>query len=71
MHLKSKIDSMGEMERRRLALRLMDDKNLGAVLTRLGWTWPNNVRTSDDSACAVLEALAEPTWQDGDCLLEP
>lgn len=39
------------------ALELMRERNLGAVLTGLGWVWPQGIRKSDDAALAVIEAL--------------
>ena len=44
-------------ETQRKALRRMYRDNLGAVVTRLGWTWPVHVRQNPDAAQAVLEAL--------------
>lgn len=41
----------------RTALALMWDRNLGAVLTSFGWTWPTAVRQSEAVALAVIEAL--------------
>lgn len=39
------------------ALRMMADKNIGAVVTRFGWTWTCHVRESDEKASAVIAAL--------------
>lgn len=48
----------------RLALRAMSDRNLGALVTRYGWTWPHHVRESEEVAKAVLDALLEAGWED-------
>ena len=39
------------------ALAAMSSRNLGAVVTRLGWTWPHMIRSNEDAALAVLEVL--------------
>lgn len=41
----------------RLALKAMADDNVGAVVTKFGWTWPQGVRESEEKAIAVLAAL--------------
>ena len=46
---------MGQAQR--TALGLMREQNLGAVLTGLGWVWPNTVRQSEAAALAVVEVL--------------
>ena len=46
-------------EQQKLALRMMDERRLGAVLTRLGWTWPQDVRESTDAAAAIIETLGK------------
>ena len=46
-------------EQQKLALRMMDERRLGAVLTRLGWTWPQDVRESNDAAAAIIETLGK------------
>lgn len=45
-------------ENQRKALRWLRARNLGAVVTRLGWTWPVHVRNDEDAALAVLEHAA-------------
>jgi hypothetical protein len=40
-----------------LALELMDKRNLGAVVTSYGWTWPVHVRKSAEIAQAVVDVL--------------
>lgn len=44
-------------ERQRRALALLSKRNLGATVTRFGWTWPDDVRRSEEHAAAVIEAL--------------
>lgn len=39
------------------ALAAMYERNLGAVLTALGWTWPCHIRESEAAAQAALVAL--------------
>ena len=41
----------------KLALQVMADDNIGAVITKFGWTWPQHVRDSEEKAIAVLSAL--------------
>jgi len=41
----------------KLALRMMSERNLGAVVTRFGWTWPCQIRHSEEIASAVVEVL--------------
>ena len=43
----------------REALRLLDAHNIGAVVTRLGWTWPDHVRKSEEAAAEVVRVLAD------------
>jgi len=47
--------------RQREALRAMADRQIGALLTRRGWTWREHVRASGpegrDAAEAILERL--------------
>jgi hypothetical protein len=33
----------------------MNENNVGAVVTRRGWTWRQDVRTDEDAAQAVVE----------------
>ncbi len=39
------------------ALKKMSEQNLGAVVTRFGWTWLHDIRESEEKALAVLEVL--------------
>ena len=41
----------------RMALQAMADDNVGAIVTKFGWTWPEHVRQSEEKAIAVLAAL--------------
>jgi hypothetical protein len=40
------------------ALHLLNAHNIGAVITRLGWTWPDHVRKSEAAAGEVVRVLA-------------
>lgn len=42
------------------ALKMMAESNTGAVLTTLGWTWPEDVRNSIYAAEAVIAAMTKP-----------
>ena len=42
----------------REALHLLDAHNIGAVVTSLGWTWPDHVRKSEAAAGEVVRVLA-------------
>ena len=39
------------------ALRMMSDRNIGAMVTRFGWTWPETVRNNEDAAGEVIRIL--------------
>lgn len=41
----------------RQALQMMSDENRGAIVTRFGWTWPCDIRQSDEKAQAVVDTL--------------
>jgi hypothetical protein len=42
----------------RLALELMADRSIGALLVLgLGWVWPDNIRQSEATAERVLDVL--------------
>lgn len=47
----------------RAALAAMDRRNLGAVLTRRGWTWPEDVRHDEVAAIEVLRVLGRSRRQ--------
>lgn len=42
----------------REALKLMRKQNVAAVVTRLGWTWLQHVRESEEAASAVMDVLS-------------
>jgi hypothetical protein len=44
-------------EKQKQALKMMAASNTAALLTRLGWTWPQDVRESDDAAAAIIETI--------------
>lgn len=41
----------------KMALDLMREERLGAVVTRRGWTWPEDVRNDNGAALAVVEQI--------------
>ncbi len=40
------------------ALRMMSEQNIGAVVTRFGWTWPETVRNNEEAAGEVIRILS-------------
>lgn len=42
------------------ALHEMNGRYIGAIRTRIGWTWAEDVRQSDAAADAVLAAIGKP-----------
>jgi hypothetical protein len=42
---------------KRMALAVMAEDRIGAVVTKFGWTWPQGVREDEEKAIAVLAAL--------------
>ena len=40
------------------ALRMMAERNIGAMVTRFGWTWPETVRNNDEAAGEVIRILS-------------
>ena len=40
------------------ALRMMADRNIGAMVTKYGWTWPETVRNNEDAAGEVIRILS-------------
>lgn len=43
----------------RAALKAMAEENLGAIVTKFGWTWPQDIRESDEKALEVLIVLGK------------
>jgi hypothetical protein len=43
------------------ALRMMSEQNIGAMVTRFGWTWPETVRNNEEAAGEVIRILSCPT----------
>jgi hypothetical protein len=41
----------------RAALMAMDQRNVGAIITRFGWTWPEDVRSNPEAAKEVFRKL--------------
>ena len=41
----------------RLALRMMADQNIGAIVTRFGWTWPCTIEKNEEAASEVVRIL--------------
>ncbi len=41
------------------ACRLMDHHNIGAMLTKFGWTWKNACRNSEEVAAEVVRLLKD------------
>ncbi len=39
------------------ALKMMAEKNIGAIVTRFGYTWPCDIRESEEKAAAVVARL--------------
>jgi len=48
---------MGEIQKQ--ALKMMAEQNIGAVITRFGWTWPHHVEESEEKAQAVISRLSQ------------
>ena len=53
--MNSKHNSMTSDQK--LALRMMSDRNIGAMVTRFGWTWPETVRNNEGAAGEVIRIL--------------
>jgi hypothetical protein len=41
------------------ACRLMDVHNIGAIITRFGWTWKETCRNNADAAAEVVAKLKD------------
>lgn len=41
------------------ACRLMNDNNLGAIVTKFGWTWVATCRTNLEAAVEVVRILKD------------
>lgn len=39
------------------ACRLMDEQNLGAIVTKFGWTWKETCRRNQEAAVEVVRIL--------------
>ncbi len=39
------------------ALRMMAAQNIGAMVTKFGWTWPETVRNNEEAAGEVIRIL--------------
>lgn len=46
---------MSEIQKQ--ALKIMADKNIGAIITKFGWTWPETCRNNEDAAKEVVKKL--------------
>ena len=55
LSMNSKHNSMTSDQK--LALRMMSDRNIGAMVTRFGWTWPETVRNNEEAAGEVIRIL--------------
>jgi hypothetical protein len=40
------------------ALRMMAAQNIGALVTKFGWTWPETVRNNEEAAGEVIRILS-------------
>lgn len=55
--MKNTATAVGLGQAQRTALGIMRERNLGAVLTVIGWVWPHQIRESEQAALAVVEVL--------------
>ena len=39
------------------ALRMMAERNICAMITKFGWTWPETIRNNDNAAGEVIRIL--------------
>jgi hypothetical protein len=54
MTMEMKMSLTGDQKQ---ALRMMAERNIGAMVTKFGWTWPETVRNNDAAAGEVIRIL--------------
>jgi len=55
VYMKSTLNQLTSDQK--LALRLMASENIGAIVTKFGWTWPCTIEASENAAGEVVRIL--------------